>query len=219
MKHSSLFPDEDFNDRVAISLISVVAGLPVEKAEQVLRNVGGVHKLAQAPEAVLRTIPGVGPQRAAKIRALTEWTVLLHSYKPDLGLKMRTPADIANVLQMEMSLLEREELRVVLLDTKNQIIAIETLYVGSVNTAVIRMSEIFRSAITLNAVSIVLVHNHPSGDPSPSPDDVRVTSLIAEMGRQLDIEVLDHLVIGMNRYVSLKERGLAFFEKNGCDDE
>lgn len=208
MNLSALFADEELYDRVAIRLIAVVAGLPLEVAEQVLRHVGGIHKLAQAPEAVLRTVPGVGPKRAAKIRALTEWTVLLQRYQPDPGLKMRTPADIANLLQVEMALLDREELRVVLLDTRNQIITIETLYVGSIHSAVIRMSEIFRSAIILNAVSIVLVHNHTTGDPTPSPSDVQVTSLVAELGRQLGVEVLDHLVIGMNRYVSLKERGL-----------
>jgi len=101
-------------------------------------------------------------------------------------------------------------LRVVLLDTRNRVLAVHTVYVGNLNTNVVRVGELFREAIRLNCAALIVVHNHPSGDPTPSPEDVKVTELIVQAGQLLDIEVLDHLIIGQQRYVSLKERGLGF---------
>ncbi len=111
---------------------------------------------------------------------------------------------------LEVSLLEQEQMRAVLLDTKNNVLRVATVYTGSLNTAVVRIGEVFREAIRANCASIIVVHNHPSGDPTPSPEDVRVTEMLVEAGKLLDIAVLDHIVIGRNRYVSLKERGLGF---------
>jgi DNA repair protein RadC len=110
----------------------------------------------------------------------------------------------------EMSMLEQEHLRLILLDTKNRVLGTPTIYQGSLNTSLIRVGELFREAIRANSASLILLHNHPSGDPTPSPEDVAVTRQIAEAGKLLDIEVLDHLIIGQQRYVSLKERGLGF---------
>jgi DNA repair protein RadC len=110
-----------------------------------------------------------------------------------------------------MSALEQEELRTIIVDTRNQVLKIHTVYVGSLNTAVVRIAEVFREAIRLNAAAIIALHNHPSGDPSPSPEDVHVTRLLVEAGKLLGIDVLDHLVIGQGgRWVSLKERGCGF---------
>ncbi len=111
---------------------------------------------------------------------------------------------------LEMGLLEQEVMRTVLLNTKNYVIGSPVIYQGSANTAVIRVGELFREAVKHNAVSLIVVHNHPSGDPTPSPEDVAVTREIVQAGKLLDIEVLDHLVIGHQRFVSLKERGLGF---------
>ena len=111
---------------------------------------------------------------------------------------------------LEMGLLEQEVMRTVLLNTKNFVIGSPVIYQGSANTAVIRVGELFREAVKRNAVSMIVVHNHPSGDPTPSPEDVAVTREIVQAGKLLDIEVLDHLVIGHQRFVSLKERGLGF---------
>ena len=115
------------------------------------------------------------------------------------------------VLMAEMSFLEQEHLRVMLLNTKNQVLGISQVYIGNVNTSVVRAAEVFRPAIRQNCPSIIVVHNHPSGDPTPSPEDVAVTQQLVEAGKLLDIEMLDHIVIGSgNRFVSLKERGLGF---------
>ena len=97
-----------------------------------------------------------------------------------------------------------------LLDTRNRVISIPTIYVGSLNTAQVRVGEMFREAIRANCAGMIVVHNHPSGDPTPSPEDVQVTRMIVEAGSLLNIDVLDHLIIGRQRFVSLKERGLGF---------
>ena len=110
----------------------------------------------------------------------------------------------------EMGALKQEHLRVLLLDTRNQLIRITEVYQGSLNTSLIRVGEIFRDAVRENAAAVIVAHNHPSGDPSPSPEDVDVTRAMIDAGQLLDIEVLDHLVIGTGRFVSLKSKGLGF---------
>jgi DNA repair protein RadC len=109
-----------------------------------------------------------------------------------------------------MGVLEQEHLRVLLLDTRNRVQAVHTLYVGNLNSSVVRVGEIFREAIKANSAAIIVAHNHPSGDPTPSSQDVAVTEQIVRAGRLLSIEVLDHLIIAHQRFVSLKERGLGF---------
>ena len=109
-----------------------------------------------------------------------------------------------------MGLLEQERLRVVLLNQRNQVLSIPEVYRGSVNSSLIRVAELFREAVRQNCPAIVLVHNHPSGDPTPSNDDIVMTKQAVEAGKLLDVEVLDHVIIGQGRYVSLKEQGLGF---------
>ena len=117
---------------------------------------------------------------------------------------------VSNLFLVEMAYLEQERLRVVLLNTKNHVVGTPEIYKGSVNQSQVRISELFRELIRQNCPAIILVHNHPSGDPTPSADDVRLTEQVVAAGKLLDIDVLDHLVIGRQRYVSLKERGLGF---------
>jgi DNA repair protein RadC len=110
-----------------------------------------------------------------------------------------------------MGSLEQEELRTIIVDSKNQVLKIHTVYKGSLNTAVLRIAEVFREAIRLNAAGLIVAHNHPSGDVSPSPEDVHATRQLVEAGKLLGIDVLDHLVVGgTQRWVSLKDRGLGF---------
>jgi len=179
-------------------------------AERILTEFGGVAGLAQANFEELCAAHGMGAAKATQIKAALELGKRLMLSAPQERAQVRSPADVANLLMMEMSLLEQEHLRAVLLDTKNYVMRTTTIYAGSLNTAVVRVGEVFREAIRANAASLILAHNHPSGDPTPSPEDVRVTEMIVEAGTLLDIQVLDHLVIGRNRYVSLKERGLGF---------
>jgi len=116
----------------------------------------------------------------------------------------------AYFVQYDMGALEQEHLRVVLLDRRNRVLEVVEIYRGSVSSSQVRVGEVFKEAVRKNASGIIVVHNHPSGDPTPSPDDVAVTRAIVQAGKLLDVDVLDHLVIGQGRWVSLKERGLGF---------
>jgi DNA repair protein RadC len=183
-----------------------------------LSEVGGkgysLTRMAEAglpvpPGAELQRQPGVGATTAARLKAALELGMRL-TLERNHADQIRSPADAANLLMPEMSLLEQGHLRTILLDTKNHVIAVPTIYVGSVNTTMIRVAEVFREAIRRNCPAFIVCHNHPSGDPSPRPEDVMVTKQIVEAGKLMDVEVLDHLILGRNRYVSMKERSLGF---------
>jgi DNA repair protein RadC len=124
--------------------------------------------------------------------------------------QVRSPADAANLLIPYMSTLEQETLVVLAMDSKNRVAAQITIAVGNLNVTHIQSNTLFRHVIRLNSAGIIIAHNHPSGDPTPSPDDVAVTKQLVEAGKLLDIDVLDHLIIGAQRFVSMKERGLGF---------
>jgi DNA repair protein RadC len=182
----------------------------VRFAQRILTRFGRLPGLARANTTELTNEKGLGPAKVAQLKAALELGRRLLAVSHDERVQVRSPADAANMVMSEMSLLEQEELRVMLLDTKNRVLATEVLYKGSLNTSLIRVGELFRYAIRANCNSIIVVHNHPSGDPSPSPEDVAVTKQMVEAGKLLDVEVLDHLIIGGQRFVSLKERGLGF---------
>jgi len=177
---------------------------------KLLARFGGLSGLAKAGFGELCMERGLAEAKAAQLKAALELGRRLLSTQPEERLAVRSPEDVANLLQAEMSFLEQEELRLVLLNTKNQVLAISQVYKGSVNTSLIRVSELFREAVRENCPALVVVHNHPSGDPTPSQEDIKITEQIVKAGKLLDIEVLDHLIIGHQRYVSLKERGLGF---------
>jgi DNA repair protein RadC len=196
---------------VAIILRTGTRDAPVlELARRLLSHYGGLGGLARVSASELQRYPGLGMAKAVELQAALELGRRLGGLHPEARPQVRSPADLANLLIPEMAYLEQEHLRVVLLNTKNQVLAAPEVYVGSLNTSVVRVAELFREAIRQNAAAVIVVHNHPSGDPTPSNEDVQVTRQIAEAGELLDIEVLDHLVIGHQRYISLKERGLGF---------
>ena len=189
-------------------------GVPGENAVQVgqrlLQTFGGLSGLHRASVDEVCAQHGLGEAKAAQIKAAIELGRRMMLEAPDEKPAIHSPADAAALVQYEMSALEQEELRVLLLDTRNRVQDIVTVYRGSLNSSQVRVGELFRAAIRRNAAAIIVVHNHPSGDPAPSPDDIAVTRAIVQSGKLLDVEVLDHLVIGHGRYVSLKERGLGF---------
>lgn len=182
----------------------------VRLAERILSQLNGLPGLAKASLHELQNVKGIGPAKAVQVKAALELGRRLMANVPEEKARVSSPADAANLLMSEMAFLEQEHLRLVLLDTRNQVISTPTVYIGSLNTSVVRIGELFRYAIRDNAAAIIVAHNHPSGDPSPSPEDVHVTRMIVEAGKLLDIDVLDHLIITRQRYVSLKERGLGF---------
>lgn len=193
-------------------ILAVITQIPeaLSIGDELITKQGGLLGLARASTIELSETDGIGKANAARIKAAFELGRRLIVASPQDRPKITSPGDAANLLMADMSLLEQEHLRVLLLDTKNNVLASPTVYKGSVHTSVVRIGELFRDAIKSNAVAIILAHNHPSGDPTPSREDVRLTEQVVEAGKLLDIEVLDHLVIGQQRYVSLKERGLGF---------
>ncbi|WP_152965521.1 RadC family protein [Thermanaerothrix daxensis] len=189
-------------------------GIPGENAVQLgtrlLKTFGGLSGLHRASFHELQAQRGVGVAKAAQIKAAIELGRRMVAASPEERPAIHSPADAAALVLYEMSALSQEHLWVILTDTRNRVMHIEKMYRGSLNASTVRVGEVFRAAIQRNAAAILVVHNHPSGDPTPSPEDITLTRALIQAGRLLDIEVLDHLVIGQGRFVSLKERGLAF---------
>jgi DNA repair protein RadC len=182
----------------------------VQVGQRVLNSFGGLRGLHQASFDEVESQHGLGEAKAATIKAAVELGRRLSLEAPEDRAVIHSPTDAAALVQYEMSALEQEHLRVILLDTRNQVIDIVELYHGSLNSSMIRVGEVFKPAVRRNAASIIVIHNHPSGDPTPSPDDTTVTKAIVAAGKLMDIEVLDHIIIGQNQFASMKERGLGF---------
>jgi DNA repair protein RadC len=193
-------------------LLANVIGGPtqIETAEALLNTyTSNLQRIYNASIPELAHVPGIGQTCALRIKAALTLARRLYDPTDELPI-INSPADAAALVQYEMSLLEQEMLKVMLLNTRNRVMMITTLYTGSVNSSQVRAAEIFKPAIQNNAPAIVLAHNHPSQDPTPSPDDVSMTRAVISAGKLLDIDLLDHIIIGGNRYISLKERGLGF---------
>ena len=192
-------------------LLTVIAGFAdLETAQHLLAENGGIAGLAQKSLSDLMQMKGIGESKAAQVKAAFELGRRLLVAAPHERPVVKSPADAANLLMLEMGALEQEHLRTLIMDTKNRVLKVHEVYVGSLNTAVVRVAELFREAIRMNAAAIIVAHNHPSGDPTPSAEDVHVTRQIVEAGKLLNVDVLDHLVICQARWVSLRERGLGF---------
>ncbi len=199
------------SELLAILLRTGVVGENViEVGQRLLNDFGGLAGLHRASFDEICNQHGLGPAKAAQLKAALELANRLRLEAPEDRPVIHSPNDAFALLQFDMSALEQEELRVILLDTRNRVIKIEMVYRGSLSQSQVRVGELFKSAIRSNSASVIVVHNHPSGDPTPSPDYVAVTRQLIQAGKLLDINVLDHLVIGYNRFVSLKERGLGF---------
>ena len=182
----------------------------VQMGQRLLQDLNGLHGLHRATLLEMSQQRGMGLAKASQIKAAIELGMRIHTLVPEERPAIHSPADAAALVQYEMSALQQEHLRVINLDTRNRVMNIEKLYVGSLNASTVRVGELFRSAVQRTAASIIVLHNHPSGDPTPSPEDVALTRSVVQAGKLLDIEVLDHLVIGLGRWVSMKERGLGF---------
>ena len=192
-----------------LALVLGTADAPGLSAD-LLAAFGSLHQLAQASKTQLMKVHGIGEAQAGRLVAMLELSRRLQGPPAGERLRVTSPADGANLLLNRMAHLQQEELWVILLDTRNRVLDISTIYRGSLNTSVVRIGEVFRPAVEAPAAAVIVAHNHPSGDPSPSPEDVNVTRQIVQAGKPLDIELLDHLIIGNGIFVSLKERGLGF---------
>lgn len=178
-----------------------------EVAQAVLQtseHLGSMQKL-QFPE--LMQITGIGKAKAIKILAAIELGKRIHTYEYVRTKRIRSPKDCAHLFLADLRFEQQEQFICLYLNTKNEIIHQKKIYVGGLNSIVIHPREVFQQAIRVAAASVICLHNHPSGDPTPSQDDIKTTKRLIEVGELVGIEVLDHLVLGDNTYVSLKEKG------------
>ena len=176
--------------------------------KELLERFGSLAEVLREPASSLTRVRGVGSRLASRIAAARELAGRLRAHeKRAPRLYLTGPEDVADMFMREMAALDREHFRAVLLNTKNRILGVRTISIGSLNASIVHAREVFKAAVAESAQAIVLVHNHPSGLPEPSNEDIVVTERLAEAGRILGIEILDHIVLGSQGFVSLKEMG------------
>lgn len=176
-------------------------------AQRVLSHFGNLRMLKEATLEELTKINGIGPAKAIQLLTSIELGRRIVSTTAEERYVIRSPEDGANYVMEEMRFLRQEHFVCLYLNTKNQVIHKQTVFIGSLNSSIVHPREVFREALRRSAASIICLHNHPSGDPTPSREDIEVTKRLSECGKLIGIEVLDHIIIGDKRYVSLKEKG------------
>jgi DNA repair protein RadC len=182
--------------------------LPSLTVKEMVADYGEVRKafVNSYPDELMK-LRGIGPIKARQLTCLLEFSKRLYQASQDLPSFIRTPNDVVDCMA-DMRYLSHEEFRIVVLGTKNNILAKRTISQGILNATLVTPREVFHRAVKLMAAAMILVHNHPSGDPSPSTEDVELTKKMVEAGKIMGIAVLDHVIIGSSKHVSFKEKGL-----------
>jgi len=179
----------------------------VHLAQRVLHDCGGLRRFAERNWDELTHISGIGPAKALELKASLELGRRVARSRLPEAIVVSCPQDAADILMEEMRHLREEHFVVLFLSTKNHVIGRETISIGTLNASLVHPREVFRAAIRRNSASILCAHNHPSGDPTPSQEDVQLTRRLRDAGELVGIELLDHIVIGDQRFISLKESG------------
>jgi len=187
-------------------LAALLGNIPDETLTALLDE--GIRGLTNITPAELENMRGIGRDKALRLLAAIELAKMLATAPPGEKPVVKTPEDAARLVMEEMRYLDREHFRALLLNAKNQVIGQEIISIGTLNSSAVHPRELFKNAIKASAAAIILVHNHPSGDPSPSREDIEVTRRLVEAGRLIGIEILDHLVIGNGKFESFKAMGL-----------
>ncbi len=177
-------------------------------SNRILKDGNGLNGLLNMDAEECMKIKGIGKAKASQILALAEISRRFKAYKSGEEYKITSPRDVANLLMEDMRYLKKEYLKIIMLNVKNIVLGVKDVSVGSLNSSIVHPREIFTEAIKKHSASIILCHNHPSGDPSPSGEDINVTRRIKECSKILGIDFLDHIVIGNGTYISLKEKGI-----------
>lgn len=176
-------------------------------ANRVLSFFDQIQELKNATIEEMMSVKGIGQAKAVQLLAAVELGRRLSQKHPDRRYAIRSPQDAASLLMADMTSLKQENFVVLFLNVKNQVLHRQTIFIGSLNASIVHPREIFREAVKRSAASIICAHNHPSGNPNPSPEDVEVTQRLTEAGKIIGIEMLDHVIIGDHQFVSLKELG------------
>jgi DNA repair protein RadC len=179
----------------------------VRLAQRILNECGGLRSLVDMTKDQLTEIKGIGNAKALQIQASIELGRRLARTKMSDTVTIRSPENVDELLREELRYLQKEHFVCLFLNTKNHVIGQETLSMGSLNASIVHPREVFRAAIKRSSAALICVHNHPSGDPTPSPEDIQITQRLVEAGAIIGIEVLDHVIIGDHKFISLKEQG------------
>lgn len=177
-------------------------------SNRLLKESGGLNGLLNMSYGDYTKIDGIGNAKATALIAITELCKRIKSYRSGDDYKIVSPKDVADLMMEEMRYLKKEYLKVILLNTKNIVLTIKDVSIGSLNSSIVHPREVFTYAVKDSSSSIIICHNHPSGDPSPSEEDINITRRLSESGKILGIELLDHIIIGDGTFVSLKEKGI-----------
>ncbi len=179
----------------------------LQVAQHLLAKFDGLMLLKDAAIEELCTVNGIGEAKAVELAASIELGRRIHNMQPDERYVIRSPEDVSNYVMEDMRFLQQEHFDCLYLNTKNQVLLRKTIFIGSLNASIVHPREVFKEAFRRSAASIICMHNHPSGDPTPSREDIEVTKRLSESGKVLGIELLDHIIIGDRKFVSLKEQG------------
>ena len=208
MTNDSSYPEvHGFGQVNDTNLVSRITGLSEDDAHEVLDRVGGLRHLATADLEVLVAMPGVGPVTAERLLAAVELGRRLEAQDIDQKAFVSS-TDVARYFMPRLRDLRKEIFMVLMLDARNCLIRGVTVSVGSLTASIVHPREVFKPAILSSAASVIFVHNHPSGDPTPSQDDLKVTAQLVDAGAMMDIKVLDHIIIGRKSWTSLVGKGL-----------
>jgi len=198
----------------AQELLALIIGRGIPKksvmniAQELLAKFGNIRSISQASIEALSGIKGVGLAKAAQIKAAFELGRRQELEPEQKDYDIKNPQSVVKAIRSSIKDKAKEHFKLILLDNRNKIIDISTISIGTLNASLVHPREIFKEAIIHNSASVVLAHNHPSGDPEPSEEDIKITERLVESGKILGIEVIDHIVIGKTNFASFKERGL-----------
>ncbi|WP_203229725.1 RadC family protein [Filibacter tadaridae] len=176
-------------------------------ANRILSSFDKIQDLKDATIEEMMSVKGVGKAKAVQLLAAAEIGKRLYRKHSEGRYTIRSPEDAASFLMTDMSSLTQEHFVVLFLNVKNEVLHKQTIFIGSLNSSIVHPRDIFREAVKRSAASIIVAHNHPSGNPSPSPEDIEVTKRLIEAGSIMGIELIDHVIIGDHRFISLKEKG------------
>ncbi|ADL52466.1 RadC family protein [Clostridium cellulovorans] len=178
----------------------------ISLSSRIIQKSGGINGLLTQGTEELLAIRGIGRAKCAQIIALTEIAKRFNGFKSGDKYKITCPKDAANLMIKDMSLLSKEVLRIIMLNVKNFVVKIKDVSMGSLNSSIVHPREVFVDAIKEGSASIIICHNHPSGDPTPSKEDINITLRLKEASKIIGIDLLDHIIVGNGTYVSLKEK-------------
>lgn len=179
----------------------------LQLSQRILHHFNGLRLLKESSVEELKEIKGIGDTKAVQILAALELGSRVHTFQQEERYIIRSAEDVSRYVMEDMRFLTQEHFVVLYLNTKNHVIHKKTIFIGSLNASIVHPREIFKEAFRYSAASVICLHNHPSGDPTPSREDIEVTKRLVESGKVIGIEMLDHIIIGDKKYISLKEKG------------